>query len=696
MTLCSFKESLRLSFIPARRAAATLLLMLCALVLTTASAQDVVRVTGKVISKEKRTPLMGVNVVDAKAERLMATTDEDGRFAVNVHANTTLRFTMVGAEARNVKVKNLTYIEVEMDEHDVELGEATVLVKRITDKVTPEPTDIEIRGNFFHIRTRVRVPREMFSHDTRLVVQPVLNNNTKGVLTAMAPMVYDAREYNLTQDRMYDFDLENADPLHKYITVKADSTREKGRKNDIIGYRDSIYVEDVKDDFSCDVYMAIENYNRIIYRDTTIIARGTVNPLRFLDYGFDGGVVTDSAYFPKAEMQLRDSKGEIKLNFPIGSSRLDLDNPQNADELASLNAQLQAIATSPDASLRAFSIVGTASPDGLYASNLRLAGARMKSALDFIVGRLDADTRRKMEVSSQAVVAGWDEVVALLRRDSLTAEADAVADIVARYPNRDEQSRRVRSLPFYRSLLEGKYLPRLRRVEYALNYSIFRRLTIDEIRALHADDYRQLSRYEFFRLYRAEADTARREQYLRQALEMYPSFGVAASDLQAILITRHESDPDLLTPFAGKTAPQTLNTNHMIALINAGRYATADSIAEFVSDADATRLLKAVAGALNGRYADNFDVIAATGLRNEVLMLLAMKRNEEALIRAASLPDEEALTHYIMAICLNRVEKPVEAYTELRKALRMDPSLLKTAYIDGDVNDLILENNKKK
>ena len=118
----------------------------------------------------------------------------------------------------------------------------------------------------------------------------------------MKPMVYDAREYNETQDRLYSFDLNDSlagDPLARYITVKSEQTREKGRPNDIIGYNDSIYVEHVKDDFSCDVYMAIENYNRILYRDTTIIARGTVNPLRFLDYSFAAHELTDSAYFPR-------------------------------------------------------------------------------------------------------------------------------------------------------------------------------------------------------------------------------------------------------------------------------------------------------------------------------------------------------------------------------------------------------------
>lgn len=666
-------------------------LLLALFVPTTAMAQEVVRVTGQVISKEKRKPLMGVNIIDVATDRLLTTTDEDGRFAINVLANGTLRFTMIGAKARTVKVKSLNNIAVELDERDIELGEATVTGKRIKDKVTPEPTSIEVIGNYFHIKTRVRVPREMFAGNTRLVIQPILNNATRKKLIAMKPMVYDAREYNETQDRMYDDDLADRDPLAKYITVKSSTTREKGRTNDIIGYRDSIYVENVKDEFSCDVYMAIEDYDRIRYRDTTIIARGTVNPLRFLDYKFEGKQVTDSAYYPKAEMQLRDSRGDINLRFAIGRSELDVNNAQNHAELSALDAQLKAIANSKDASLRAFAILGTASPDGRYSSNLKLAERRMQTALNYIVGQLDSKTRRQMQVSSKASVAGWGEVVKALRHDTLNKEADAVEAIIRQYGDRDRQSAQIRRLPFYRSLLEGKYLPRLRRVSYELNYSIFRFLTIEEIKELYAKDYKQLSRYEFFRLYRAEPDAGKREGLIRQALEIYPSFMIAANDLQAILIEKGQSDANLLRPFAGKDAPTTLNVNHIIASLDHGRYEHADSIADFVPTNSGTRLIKAITAALNGRYEESYETIAETGQRNEALMLLAMKDNERAAKLSTQLPDSLAISHYVRAICLNRLEKPVEAYKELKQAFRMDPALEKIAPLDGDVNDLILD-----
>lgn len=621
-------------------------------------------------------------------------TDVDGTFAVNVRSNARLRFSMVGMKTKEVDVKGKSRLRVVLEEESVSLKEVTISQKRITDKILPEPTDIEVRGNYFHVKTRVRVPREMFSHNTRLVVQPVLNNATRKQVTLMKPMVYDAREYNETQDRLYNFDLNDSlagDPLARYITVKSEQTREKGRPNDIIGYNDSIYVEHVKDDFSCDVYMAIENYNRILYRDTTIIARGTVNPLRFLDYSFAAHELTDSAYFPKKEVQLRDSQGKVNLRFPVGKAVFDSSDPQNASEIDKLRQQIETISQSKGASLSSLELRGQSSPEGRYSRNMSLAKMRMDYALGFLKRTLPADMTQGMTFTSDAKVAPWSRVAEILRKDTLASEADRVEAILAAHPgNIEAQGRAIQRLPFYHKIIATRCLPQLRRVDYTLHYNVYRTLTIDEIAQLYAQDYSQLSKYEFFKLYRAEADTAKRVAMMRQALEVYPSFMAAANDLSVQLINHRQYDASLLRPIAGAGAPQEVNVNQLITLLNEGLYASADSVAHFVNDNESTHTILAVNAVLNSRYdAKNYATIAKTGKRNEVVMLLAMKLDDAALRMSRQLPDNEAVSHYLRAICLNRTDDPIEAYEELKRAFAMDPSLKEIAKTDGDVTDLL-------
>lgn len=671
----------------------TFLVALFLLSVSEVSAQEVMRVLGTVVLKSDGSPCIGVNVSDAATRRVLAMTDVDGTFAVNVRSNARLRFSMVGMKTKEVDVKGKSRLRVVLEEESVSLKEVTISQKRITDKILPEPTDIEVKGNYFHVKTRVRVPREMFSHNTRLVVQPVLNNATRKQVTLMKPMVYDAREYNETQDRLYNFDLNDSlagDPLARYITVKSEQTREKGRTNDIIGYNDSIYVEHVKDDFLCDVYMAIENYNRILYRDTTIIARGTVNPLRFLDYSFAAHELTDSAYFPKKEVQLRDSQGKVNLRFPVGKAVFDSSDPQNASEIDKLRQQIETISQSKGASLSSLELRGQSSPEGRYDRNLSLAKMRMDYALGFLKRTLPADMTQGMTFTSDATVAPWSRVAEMLRKDTLATEADGVEAILAAHHDIEAQGRAIQRLPFYHQIIATRCLPQLRRVDYTLHYNIYRTLTIDEIGQLYAQDYSQLSKYEFFKLYRAEADTAKRVTMMRQALEVYPSFMAAANDLSVQLINHRQYDAALLRPFAGANAPQEVNVNQLIALLNEGLYASADSVAHFVNDNESTHTMLAVNAVLNGRYdSENYATIAKTGKRNEVVMLLAMKLNDAALRMSRNLPDNEAVSHYLRAICLNRTDDPTEAYEELKRAFAMDASLKEIAKTDGDVTDLL-------
>ena len=672
----------------------TFLVALFLLSVSEVSAQEVMRVLGTVVLKSDDSPCIGVNVTDATTRRALAMTDVDGTFAVNVRSNARLRFSMVGMKTKEVDVKGKSHLRVVLEEESVSLKEVTISQKRITDKILPEQTDIEVKGNYFYVKTRVRVPREMFSHNTRLVVQPVLNNATRKQVTLMKPIVYDAREYNETQDRLYNFDLNDSlagDPLARYITVKSEQTREKGRTNDIIGYNDSIYVEHVKDDFSCDVYMAIENYNRILYRDTTIIARGTVNPLRFLDYSFAAHELTDSAYFPKKEVQLRDSQGKVNLRFPVGKAVFDSSDPQNASEIDKLRQQIETISQSKGASLSSLELRGQSSPEGRYSHNMSLAKMRMDYALGFLKRTLPADMTQGMTFTSDAKVAPWSRVAEILRKDTLASEADRVEAILAAHPgNIEAQGRAIQRLPFYHKIIATRCLPQLRRVDYTLHYNVYRTLTIDEIAQLYAQDYSQLSKYEFFKLYRAEADTAKRVAMMRQALEVYPSFMAAANDLSVQLINHRQYDASLLRPFAGAGAPQEVNVNQLITLLNEGLYASADSVAHFVNDNESTHTILAVNAVLNGRYdAKNYATIAKTGKRNEVVMLLAMKLDDAALRMSRQLPDNEAVSHYLRAICLNRTNDPTEAYEELKRAFAMDASLKEIAKTDGDVTDLL-------
>lgn len=648
-------------------------------------AQDNIRVRGHVVSDEGK-PVEDVAVSVVETGLTVGVTDSDGAYVVVCPRDAKLVFSCIGFNDETVDVKGRLKIDVTMISSVQELEEVVVKVK-VKNKVLPEPTDIEMKGNYFHVKTRFTVPKELFESDTRLVVQPSIYDITLKERKYMSPLVFDGREYNITQKRMYDYDIER-DPLHDFITVKETGKR----KSDLITYHDSLYVDFVDHDYRADVYMALEGYNKVIYRDTFSIAQGVVNPLRFFEYSLPARNLTDSAYIPKAEMQLMDSKGSVNLNFLIGKAVLDDKNPTNRTELERLGNELRHIENDKDASLHTMNITGIASPDGLYASNKRLSEKRTEAAFQRIMSMLSASTRNVITSSSDSKVAEWADVVALMEADSLYMEAGQIDSIIDRFDgNRDRQLREVRKLPYYKSVVAEIYLPKLRKVEYEYTYSIFRFLTDEEVRALYDKNYKELTKNEFWRMFNIEKDTVKLEKIYRQALEKYPEFLIAANDLSALCNKQGKGDSKILEKFIDSDVPDVVIGNQIVALLQERKYEEAEMLLGRLSHSEDNAMIRAVTNVLGGNYSDGYDEIAKTGVFNEVLLLLCMKDNEKAWELSKQLTGGTAKEFYVKAVAANRTDRVGEAMIYMEQAFVLDPDLEEIAKNDGDLLDLLPE-----
>lgn len=670
---------------------------LAAIMLTSAaaSARDI-NVRG-IVTNTKGEPLQGVCIYNVETDQLLASTNEEGKYLVIIDSDGKLAYSILGMEDTEVPVEGRLAIDVVLTASSITLDEVLVKAKGKLKTVAPEPTDIEIKGNYAHIKTRVKVPHRLFNSSTRLIIQPALYNVTANKMWYLKPLVFDGRRYNITQDRMLDFNL-NADPLTPYVEVQKHSSH----KDDMIFWSDSVYLDNPDQDFHCDMLMAMENYNRVFYRDTTTISRGTVNPMRFFQYSLLGTEVTDTTFYPTPEMQMRDTRGDVMLTFKVNDARLYMDQGNNRAEMNSLLSQLQHIENDPDAALKSFHIYSTSSPEGNYAKNVDLSKRRMQSALELIMDNLSPTTRRYMEVKSDASVEPWESLVTMLRADSLNTEADAVADIITKYPGQiDAQSIRIRKLPFYSSLIPEKYLPRMRKVSYEFLTSQFRYLTDDEIAEVYKTDPKSLSRYEFFKLYRYIAKTpAEKEEYLKKALETYPNFLVAATDLAAMKLERGEADYDLLGNYLQpgkkiKKIPDEARFNHIAACLASHHYLEADSLASLLPDTPRFHKAKIYTDVFNGRYEGAMQEVAAESPVNEVVILLALKANDQAWRKASKLGGS-AEEEYLKAVAANRVDEYMAAVSHLENALRLKPELKEIAKIDGDLIDLMEEREEEE
>lgn len=710
--------------------------------------QDYIYIKVKVtlMDKEGENPSgdspVGVIIKDEKLDQKYEIDDESGRSgSISVYPNSKLTISNLGYVSQTIKVgkeDNNKTIEVKLLLHKYTVTGAEVIRGREDYVSGPKRHPAKLKGNWYTIPFNMTLKREHFHHDSRVVMQPVLYNLTRDTVIYMRPKVLDRPEYNVTQDRLYGFDIEENDPVGEYVTVATEKdsvinvtrlkqlpdsvkgkgfkalfrqiknipTRLKWRKVDLHSYSwvDSVYLENPNDECDCELRCLTENYNKVLYDTATVVAVGVIRPLRWLEYDVGIKEITDEKKIPKPVSKPRADSAKVDLQFPNDGAQFDLSNEGNKRIVDELVEKLKALLGNKDAKRISLTLSCTSSPEGGYAHNRDLSKARMLFAARVLTDRLGEDKFR-VSFEQDADVATWTDVAALLKKDSLFDKASAVEEIAAKFKNRDDQWKAMRSLPFYGDLLTNKYLPQLRRVDYIISYTELRNPSLQETR----EEYEKygpgsrINEYMYWQLYtNAENDTIR-ERIIREALKQYPDkeakeTRVFAHDLQVVLLRHHRSDTTLLAPFVGSYAWDEINIAHAVALLENGAYQSAMDHMQRVKETEKTKFLHSICAVLAGETGEELNVVARTSTRNCVSVLLHIDQNEAAYKKVMEeMPDSLALTHYLRAVCINRlgiakIDDAIDkAKKELAIAIEMDPGLKAIAESDADVNKLLFD-----
>ena len=662
-----------------------------------ASGQDKIRVQGKITDIATGEPIAAVNVIEDGY--VVTYSDIDGNYSCTVSRSAELIYYSGQHEEVKVKVDNRQVINVQMQELTIELTEAVVTASYSNTTVYVEPSDLQIVGDQFVLKTNVRIPARQFDLNSRFIFQPALYNATLKDTTFFRPVVIDGENYHINQQRYFSFD-GSKDRLADYIV-----TNELGKTDNIYSYKDSLYVAptDLDHDYKADCYIGINGLFRketsilggkTDYTDTLEIAKGTVNPLRFLDYNIEPQDLTDTSFIPKPEMKLLMDAGVSKINFVLGKAKVDEKDPESVRNVNTIKEKLQAIINNQFATLKSIEIVGYASPEGSYKQNLSLAKSRTDLILKDVAGSLDPSIAKYVDLTSKSVVEPWSKVADMVR-DGDPELATYIDGLVYKYSDtHDMIIPHMRKHKKYRGILLQEVLPSLRKVEYTLNYSEFRKLKDFEIWDRYNARTEEISRYEYWRLIDTAPDSLTRYNLINEGLEKYPNFTYVANELAVKLIRKDSVNLEILKPSLGRKAPAPVIYNQALMALGAREVAMADSLARLLPTDDASAYLKSITAALAGDYEGAYPMLASRGGLNEILLLLCMERNATALNKCnelMTLPEysQNAKFWYVHAICANRAEDVFTAMISLETAFGLDPELETIARLDSDVMDVV-------
>lgn len=418
----------------------------------------------------------------------------------------------------------------------------------------------------------------------RILVQPILYDRTdisdvdSDTIYSFGRAVYsDRQEYGETQERRMNFDLRN-DSINYYISQQGDSAFFKEMETDSLRRKPyvrvnatndtiDIYLEDRFQGFDPDTshpypygfYVSINDYNSEIYSESIHNDGERRNPLRFLDYTFTEFMPDKKMFHIPLRNENIQTPGELRLNFAVGSAVISSNDSASNASLKALRDTLYSVLEyskiDPDTKLNFVNIYGVASPDGRLATNKALAQRRAAYAVSKVK---DAAGGRPVEIG-ETKVAGWDVLADSLKKDGYKEEADAIYEIVQRFPVRNDndavsfanQEREIKKLASYNELIKKEYLPKLRAVKYSYAVTKVGKQPVDTIVRRYRRNPDKPYPLGVYWILIDNLKGAEREEVAKRSL--YP-FGddyrwpFAASVLAASYIKRDTIDLELLKP----------------------------------------------------------------------------------------------------------------------------------------------------
>lgn len=734
-----------------------------------------------VVTNNKKALLPNVSIQEMVTRRVAGMTDNNGEAVIEVFVGKKGHYLLEDFTGKYKKKEiildgTVTTFKVVLEiSKDIQIGEVKIAGKlEARKRLQPRPSITKVKGDT--IMTVCQFPIDtLLRKDVRVIVQPFFLDSTAHRKYYTEPYVLDGKEYHTTQIRMYDYKtgdkfsgvLPNKiqrepnpvyDPLYNNIVVKNDSLHFVGKTksrsyhvkdrfyNDSVVYRSAdvskskwgvlaevpmMLVANTKlrnDHLWCaGAEVSFENYTKLLHlAKGELFSMGLRNPMRFFEYRLKGTELREDTaiWYPTPNLAKQEKSDQIHVRFAKSKSTIDMSDSLTNIELQKLKASIDGILSDEDAQFRDVTIVGTASPEGSYGYNQKLAGDRMGTLLNWIRERIPESKRAYMYPKKDGRVAKWSEVAELMRKDSLVSEAEVIENIVAKYSKEDTRGREIRKLAFYQTI-EDRYLPQLRKVEYKLGYSIDRVLNYEDILQRIKDNPSfSPSPYESFLLYRNEKDPARRLELCKLAYEKHPNYLVFANDYSALLTSAGKPNPQILDGFdverikhMGRNykVPVTVHINQMCARILTDNVIAADTLDQMImarTDCEPQRNTQfATAHAYldirQGHFSDdNYDLIKKTGLRNEIIFLLsrngesetATEDDKNAYKLSEGLGDSLALDCVLKAICVSRVEGRTnkEVVEWLKKSFALDPAMEEKCGGEADLQKALAAIRKER
>ena len=327
-------------------------------------------------------------------------------------------------------------------------------------------------------------------------------------------------------------------------------------------------------------------------------------------------------------------------------------------------------------------MVSTASPEGSYKLNEKLANGRESSSAKYLQQMLK---KAKMEgtITPEQVAENWEGFKELVEQSNIQDKA-LVLNVLQRISDPDQREQEIRNLSAAYKELADDILPQLR---YSKVTATVKNIghTDDEILALVNSDSKSLTLEELLYAATLVNDNAKKISILNIAAKNFPQDLRAMNNIAGINYKegKYADAEKIWNELVKKNAAMPeANMNLGLAAINAGDLAKA---ASYIGKAGTCAEYGEAMGTLltkQGNYQAACDYFGKAKTNNAAVAQICANNLSAAKSTLEAITNKDAMTHYLLAIVGARTNNSDAVSTNLKKAVQMNSALKSKAAND--------------
>jgi Tfp pilus assembly protein PilF len=383
-----------------------------------------------------------------------------------------------------------------------------------------------------------------------------------------------------------------------------------------------------------------------------------------------------------AFQRIIDKQQDATIMFIIQQANVRSSETGKTDVKELIKALKDFSADSKNYAVENIQIEATASPDGGFKLNDKLAAQRETSTVNYAKSEI-RKAKTNTAIESKYKAQDWDYFQKLVQESNLQ-DKDLILRILSMYDDPERREAEIKNLSaVYKDLAED-ILPKIRRAQMILNYQIIGR-SDEEIQEAYKSDASVLSVEELLYAATLTEDKAQKKDIYTTASKNFPNDYRAFNNLGELAFV----DGDFATAETNfkkalslnASAPE-VNTNMGLLCLAQGK--PADAQTYFAKGGQSKENQEALGNLYiaQGQYQRAATALKGSNTNAEALALYLNKDLAGAKKVIAAVKNADANTAYIAAVIAAK-EKDVAAATQnLKKAISLDPSMKAKALKD--------------